>query len=90
MAGEIAQGMSIDWAANRFATTDSKNLVEYTETDLLKAGAELFHRRDEIEKSLRDLDKEIKKLSDAFSVKSRMWGFTPMMFRKEMRLRGLA
>lgn len=90
MAGETIRKMFTDSAASRFAGIDTSALAESTETELLSRGADLFAERDRLAQEIVLLDKNIKKLSDAFSVKSKTWGYTPLMFRNEINRRGLA
>lgn len=90
MAGETEKVTCIDWAANLLDGIDTINWAEFTETEILQMGANAFAERDELEKQIRELDREIKKIAHEFSVKSKMWGYTPLMFRNEIKRRGLA
>lgn len=70
--------------------TVTTNWGEFTETEILKLGADAFAERDELEKQIRELDREIKQMATAFNAKSKTWGYTPLMFRNEIKRRGLA
>lgn len=90
MGGETLRKMFTDSEVSRHGGTDTSGSAEYTENELLRMGADLFVERDRLAQEIALLDKSIKKLSDAFSVKSKTWGYTPLMFRNEINRRGLA
>ena len=90
MAGETEKVTCIDSAVSLFGGTDTINWEEFTETEILQMGANAFAERDELEKQIRQLDREIRRIATAFSVKSKVWGYTPIMFRNEIKRRGLA
>jgi hypothetical protein len=39
---------------------------------------------------LRDIDRQIRGITTEYSRKTSVWGFTPLMLRKEARMKGLA
>lgn len=90
MDGETQVAQNTESLMNPSDGTALKSLAGYSERELLEHGARMFFSRDHLEKLLRGMDKDIKALSDEFSRKSRMWGYTPLMFRKEIERRGLA
>ncbi len=55
-------------------------------TDAAKRAAALFAKRDK----LAVLDSEIKRITMTYSAATRVWGFTPLMLRRECKLKGLA
>ena len=55
-----------------------------------KRAAALFAKRDRLAAKLAVLDSEIKQITMTYSAATRVWGFTPMMLRRECKLRGLA
>ena len=59
-------------------------------TDAAKRAAALFARRDKLAAKLAVLDSEIKRITMTYSEATRVWGFTPMMLRRECKLKGLA
>ena len=59
-------------------------------TDAAKRAAALFAKRDRLAAKLAVLDSEIKRITMTYSEATRVWGFTPLMLRRECKLRGLA
>jgi hypothetical protein len=59
-------------------------------TTAAKRAAVLFAKRDRLAAKLAVLDSEIKQITMTYSQAKRVWGFTPLMLRRECRLRGLA
>tara|TARA_R110000868_G_scaffold4025_2_gene24614 strand:- start:34 stop:231 length:198 start_codon:yes stop_codon:yes gene_type:complete len=59
-------------------------------TDAAKRAAALFAKRDKLAAKLAVLDSEIKRITMTYSEATRVWGFTPLMLRRECKLRGLA
>ena len=55
-----------------------------------KRAAALFAKRDRLAAKLAVLDSDIKQITMTYSAATRVWGFTPMMLRRECKLRGLA
>ena len=90
MAGETEKVTCIDSAVSLPDGTVMTNWGEFTETEILQMGANAFAERDELEQQIRELDREIKQIATAFSVMSKTWGYTPLMFRNEIKRRGLA
>lgn len=63
---------------------------ERDEVEILREAAEVFRRRDEIEAMLRAVDAQVRVLTQEYSRRTKVWGYTPLMLRKEARMRGLA
>ena len=59
-------------------------------TDAAKRAAALFAKRDKLAAKLAVLDSEIKHITMTYREATRVWGFTPLMLRRECKLRGLA
>ena len=60
-------------------------------TDAAKRAAVLFVKRDKLATQLAILDSDIKRATQDYSRATRVWGFfTPLMMRRECKLRGLA
>ena len=59
-------------------------------TDAAKRAAVLFAKRDKLVAELAVLDSEIKRITMTYREATRVWGFTPMMLRRECKLKGLA
>lgn len=59
-------------------------------TTAAKRAAALFAKRDKLASQLAVLDSEIKRITTTYSEATRVWGFTPLMLRRECKLRGLA
>jgi len=61
-------------------------------TDAAKRAAALFAKRDKLATQLAILDSDIKRATSDYSRAghTRVWGFTPLMLRRECKLRGLA
>ena len=59
-------------------------------TDAAKRAAALFAKRDRLAAKLAVLDSEIKRITMTYREATRVWGFTPLMLRRECKLRGLA
>ena len=55
----------------------------------MRDAAEVFRRRDDIEAMLRAVDAEVRVLTQEYSRRTKVWGYTPLMLRKEARMRGL-
>ena len=57
-----------------------------------KRAAVLFAKRDRLATQLAILDSDIKRATQDYSqaTPTRVWGFTPLMMRRECKLRGLA
>jgi hypothetical protein len=55
-----------------------------------KRAAVLFTKRDRLATQLAILDSDIKRATQDYSQATRVWGFTPLMLRRECKLRGLA
>ena len=55
-----------------------------------KRAAALFAKRDKLATQLAVIDSDIKRATQDYSAATRVWGFTPMMLRRECKLRGLA
>jgi hypothetical protein len=58
-------------------------------TDAAKRAAALFAKRDKLVAELAVLDSEIKRITMTYREATRVWGFTPMMLRRECKLKGL-
>jgi hypothetical protein len=58
-------------------------------TDAAKRAAVLFAKRDKLVAELAVLDSEIKRITMTYREATRVWGFTPMMLRRECKLKGL-
>ena len=63
---------------------------EREEALILRDAARHFRKRDELEAALRVIDRDIRALTTEYSRKTNVWGYTPLMLRKETKLRGLA
>jgi len=59
-------------------------------TDAAKRAAALFAKRDKLAAKLAGLDSEIKRATQDYSRATHVWAFTPLMLRRECKLRGLA
>ena len=59
-------------------------------TDAAKRAAALFAKRDKLAAQLAVIDSDIKHITMTYSEATRVWGFTPLMLRRECKLRGLA
>jgi hypothetical protein len=59
-------------------------------TDAAKRAAVLFVKRDKLATQLAILDSDIKRITQDYSRATRVWNFTPLMLRRECKLRGLA
>jgi hypothetical protein len=59
-------------------------------TDAAKRAAVLFAKRDKLVAELAVLDSEIKRITMTYREATRVWGFTPLMLRRECKLKGLA
>jgi hypothetical protein len=59
-------------------------------TDAAKRAAALFAKRDKLAAELTALDSEIKRITMTYREATRVWGFTPLMLRRECKLKGLA
>ena len=59
-------------------------------TDAAKRAAALFAKRDKLAVKLAILDSDLKRATQDYSEATRVWGFTPLMLRRECKLRGLA
>ena len=60
-------------------------------TTAAKRAAVLFAKRDKLAAKLAVLDSDIKRATQDYSQATpRVWGFTPLMLRRECKLRGLA
>jgi hypothetical protein len=59
-------------------------------TTAAKRAAALFVKRDKLAAQLAVLDSDIKRVTMTYSEATRVWGFTPLMMRRECKLRGLA
>ena len=59
-------------------------------TDAAKRAAVLFAKRDKLATQLAVIDSDIKRATQDYSAAMRVWGFTPLMLRRECKLRGLA
>ena len=59
-------------------------------TDAAKRAAVLFAERDKLARQLAVLDSDIKRATQDYSQATRIWGFTPLMLRRECKLKGLA
>ena len=55
-----------------------------------KRAAALFAKRDKLAAKLAVLDSEIKQATQDYSQAKRVWAFTPLMLRRECKLKGLA
>jgi UDP-galactopyranose mutase len=53
-----------------------------TETQIIKAAAGAFHRRDKAAQKLQEIDNEIKGLVKEYSLMMKVWGYTPTMLRQ--------
>lgn len=52
-----------------------------TETEVIKAAATAFKKRDKLAAELRAADAEISELVKQYSMAMKLWGFTPTMLR---------
>ena len=60
-------------------------------TDAAKRAAALFAKRDKLASQLAVVDSDLKRATQDYSRATRVWGFfTPLMMRRECKLRGLA
>ena len=59
-------------------------------TTAAKRAAALFAKRDKLATQLAVIDSDIKRATQDYSEATRVWGFTPLMLRRECKLRGLA
>jgi hypothetical protein len=59
-------------------------------TDAAKRAAALFAKRDKLASQLAVVDSDLKRATQDYREATRVWGFTPMMLRRECKLRGLA
>ena len=59
-------------------------------TTAAKRAAALFAKRDKLAVKLAILDSDIKHTTQDYCQAVRVWGFTPLMMRRECKLRGLA
>ena len=60
-------------------------------TDAAKRAAALFVKRDKLASQLAVVDSDLKRATQDYSRATRVWGFfTPLMMRRECKLRGLA
>ena len=59
-------------------------------TDAAKRAAVLFAKRDKLASQLAVVDSDLKRATQDYREATRVWGFTPMMLRRECKLRGLA
>ena len=59
-------------------------------TAAAKRAAALFAKRDKLAAELTALDSEIKRITMTYREATRVWGFTPLMLRRECKLKGLA
>jgi hypothetical protein len=56
----------------------------------MQTAAKLFEERDRLAEEMRQLDNAIRASCLAFGVENRMWGVSPDMLRRELRMKGLA
>tara|TARA_R110000868_G_scaffold47912_2_gene156427 strand:+ start:1310 stop:1507 length:198 start_codon:yes stop_codon:yes gene_type:complete len=59
-------------------------------TDAAKRAAALFAKRDKLAAKLAVVDSDLKRATQDYSAATRVWGFTPLMMRRECKLKGLA
>jgi len=59
-------------------------------TDAAKRAAALFVKRDKLASQLAVVDSDLKRATQDYSRAKRVWSFTPLMMRRECKLRGLA
>ena len=58
-----------------------------TENDTLAAAAGVFHRYDALKAQMEAVDAEIAELVKHYSHVKRLWGYTPLMLRREVQAR---
>jgi hypothetical protein len=58
-----------------------------TETQIIKAAASAFKKRDKMAANLQKIDNEIKDLVKEYSLIKKTWGLTPTMLRNAVTAR---
>jgi hypothetical protein len=58
-----------------------------TEHEVIAAAAATFEKRDVLKAEMDTVDAEIAELVTHYSTAMRMWGFTPLMLRREVEAR---
>lgn len=58
-----------------------------TETEVILKAAAAFKERDRVARELQQIDGEIKELVKAYSLATKVWGFTALMLRQAVRAR---
>lgn len=58
-----------------------------TETEIIMKARDAFKERDRVARELQAVDNEIKELVKAYSLATKVWGFTPIMLRQAVRSR---
>lgn len=58
-----------------------------TEHEVILKAADAFKERDRVARELQQIDGEIKELVKAYSLATKVWGFTALMLRQAVRAR---
>ena len=58
-----------------------------TETEIILKARDAFNERDRVARRLQEIDGEIKELVKAYSLATKVWGFTALMLRQAVRAR---
>ena len=58
-----------------------------TVTEVILKAADAFKERDRVARELQQIDGEIKELVKAYSLATKVWGFTALMLRQAVRAR---
>lgn len=58
-----------------------------TDTEVILKARDAFNERDRAARRLQEIDGEIKELVKAYSLATKVWGFTSLMLRQAVRAR---
>lgn len=61
-----------------------------TEMSLMQTAAKLFEERDRLAHATQEIDNAIRVACRAYGDANRVWGVSPDMLRRELRMKGLA